>query len=205
MNISNARTSADYNIVGLGLVLIGATFLIAAFEGILLIGGSSLLGVILVLIGMVLILLEYGRLREAEKRFLTFGIVVYLVATLLSVISGVSVRSFSPYLTLMYSGHAVTAPTVQFVTGMAALMVIGTLLYVSYFIFIHGLSSSEHKSLLWLGLLGGLFISIFVMPVADVLQFYHIGGFGQVVSILKGVVNIIFGIAYILIGIDIRK
>ena len=191
--------------MGLGLVLIGVAFLISALEGILLIGGSSLLGVVIASIGVVFIILEYGRMRELEKRFLTYGIVVYLVATLLSVMSGVAVPSFSPYLALMYSAHSIRAPTVQFVTGMAALMVVGTLLYVSFFIFIHGLSSGEHRALLWLGLLGGLFISIFVMPVADVLQFYHITGLGQVVSILKGVVNIIFGVSYLLIGVDVRR
>ncbi len=190
--------------MGIGLVLIGVAFLISAFEGILLTGGSSLLGTILALIGVVLILIEFGRMREQEKRFMTYGIVIFLISTLISLLSGASAYIFSPYL-VVYSGYAIRAPTVQFVTGMAALMVSGTLLYVSYFLFIHGLSSSEHRTLLWLGLLGGLFISIFVMPVADVLLFYHIGGFGQVVSILKGVINIIFGIAYILIGADIRK
>ncbi len=186
-------------------MLIGVAFLISAFEGILLLGGSPLLGIILAFIGIVFVLLEFGRLRELEKRFLTYGIVLYLIATLLSFVSGAPVLSVSPYLALITAGHAIRAPTVQFVTGMVALMIVSTLLYVSFFIFIHGFSSGEHRALLWLGVLGGLFISIFVVPIADTLQFYHIGGSGEVVSILKGVVDIIFGFAYLLVGVDIRK
>ncbi len=192
-------------IIGLGAFLIGLAFMLAAFSDIFLFPVNALAGDLLAIAGVALVIVESWALGTEQRRNVLLGMALYVFAQLLGFLTGVRTVSLSLSLSVVAAGpSAVAAPPASLLAFMVMAMIVNSLVYMSFFLFLHRISSGEHRALLWLGLLGGLFISIIIIPLGDILNFYSIGGVGAVLSILKGIVNIVFGVSYIITGVYLK-
>jgi hypothetical protein len=193
--------SHGIRVTGLGILLTGLAFILAALSDIFLLPVNMLAGDILALVGVALVLIESGALRMEQRRGVMYGVILYAFALLLAFLTGIGAVSQTVYLSVIAAGpSALAAPPPSLLAQMVMAMVVNALIYISFFLFLHRISAGEHRALLWLGLLGGLFIAIIIIPLGEILSFYSIGGVGAVLSILRGTVNIVFGVSYLITG-----
>ncbi|MBX8632000.1 MAG: hypothetical protein KIY12_03255 [Thermoplasmata archaeon] len=195
-----------YRLIGAAIALIGVAFIIAALSDIFIPGGYGVAGDVLVIAGLVLLFSEFRTMNTEERRGVVYAVLMYSFAALVSFLSSRSLPFALPLLSLYSTASSLSlaVPPPSLFSAMAVSMVVYTLVYVSFFLLIHRISLAEHRSMLWIALVGGLFISIAVIPSGIILNFYDIGVVSSVLPVLQGVVNLIYGIAYVLTGIYIR-
>lgn len=190
------RHGIHSKILGAGLILIGAAFLLAALTDFLIGVVSNTVGVIIAMIGSALVLFELRILSRHERRHVIYGTVIYLIATLIAFVSGTGLP-FQPDALAVQN-----ASTTTLVLSTLAAMIVGSMVYIAFHRFIHRLVPLRHKLLIWISMAAGLLISIILIPANAILNHYSIASLNTVIVILKGVVDIGFAAGYVLTGIS---
>lgn len=191
----------SYSVAGIGLILIGTGFLLAGIASLFPSASVSLLGIVLDILGIALFFLEWSHLTSEERRLSAYGAILFIVAAVVSFFTGAFI------LTLNFTAHSVfhssSSPlnaSFQAVGG----AFYGLFLYLAFFLFPYAFADREEKSILTVGLVGGLIASVVLNPIVVGGNFYHITNLGPLEDILVDVVSLIFGVAYVVIGNRVR-
>lgn len=195
------KFTAAYSVAGVGLMLVGLGFLLAGIAALFPSAGIALLGLVLDVVGLVLFFIEWSRFTAGERRLSAYGAILYIVGLIVSFFTG----AFA--LTLNYTAHSIFHST----SGPlgAALQAIGEafagiLLYLAFLLFPYGFARNEEKTLLLIGFIGGLIVALVLNPLAIGGGLYNITNISSLEGLVTDVVSLIFGIAYLVIGNNVR-
>lgn len=190
------RHGIHSKILGAGLILIGAAFLLAALNDFLVRLFSNTVGIVVAIIGAALVLFELRILSWHERRHVIYGTVIYLIATLIAFAAGIGL----PYQSDALALHHASSTSLALAT--LAAVIVGSMVYIAFHRFVHRLTPIRHRLLVWISMAAGLFISIILIPANAALGYYGIASLSTVIAILKGLVDIGFAAGYILTGIS---
>ncbi len=180
--------------VGFGFILAGIASLFPSL-------GMALLGLVLDAVGLVLIFLEWPHFTPKERRLSAYGAGLYIVALIVSLFTGAFVS------TLNFTAHTVFHTTSSPLN--AALQALGEaffgiLLYLAFFLFPYGFARVEEKTMLLVGLVGGLLVSLILNPLAIGGGLYNITNISALEGLVTDIVSLIFGVSYLVIGNNVR-
>lgn len=192
---------AAYSVAGVGLMLVGFGFLLAGIAALFPSASMALLGLVLDVVGLVIFFLEWPRFTPGERRLSAYGAGLYVLGIIISFFTG----AFA--LTLNFTAHSIFHTTSSPLN--AALQAIGEafagiLIYLAFLLFPYGFSKKDEKALLLLGFVGGLVVSVVLNPIAIGGSFYNITNISTLEGLVTDVISIIFGIAYLVIGNNVR-
>lgn len=197
------RHSLNSKVLGAGLILIGVAFLLAGIGDILFPLTAQMVGIALALVGAALVAVETHMLTHHERKHVYYGAILYIIATAISMLSGKG----APYRSQLLVAHsAVVQSGISTAAGLAfstiIAMIVGSMVYISFYLFIHRLSPLRYRPLVFLCLLGGLLVTLIGIPAYAILHFYVNGVSDYAIVFMEGTVNLAFAAVYVLAGLS---
>lgn len=192
---------AAYSVAGIGLMLVGLGFLLAGLASLFPSASVGLLGLVLDVVGLVLFFLEWPRFKSEERRLSAYAVIMFLVAYLIFfLVQGVAQTLNFTARSLFHTTASPLSASLQAVGEAFG----GILLYLAFLLFPYGFSKAEEKTLLLIGFIGGLIVSLVLNPLAIGGNLYTITNISSLEGLVTDIVSLIFGIAYLVVGNNVR-
>ncbi|MEM3852058.1 MAG: hypothetical protein QXP70_03560 [Methanomassiliicoccales archaeon] len=186
-----------YRVAGLGLILIGTAFVLAALAVLSASSALSLLGLVLDILGILFFFAEWPRYGPVQRRYTAGAAFVFVAALIINLLTGAIAFNFGLGLN---AGVQYTFPQAVKAVGGAFS---GLLFYLSYFLLASTFCKSEERSILVAGAVGGAIASVILNPI--VIAGTSIPDFAYYVNLFVQIVSILLGIAYIMAGLHLVR
>lgn len=198
----SSRYAAAYSVAGIGLMLVGFGFILAGITSLFSSGGAGLLGLVLAVVGLVLFFMEWSRYGAEERRLSVYAVILYIVGEVIVVLAGAAVYALDVTSRSLFHVSSPLSGAVQALGGAFG----GIMIYLAFLLFPYGFAGRDEKTILLVGLIGGLIVSVVLNPLSIGGSLYAISGanIAGLAGLVSAVVSLIFGVAYLVIGNNVR-